>query len=60
MIQVEGEPEFDLTKDFMILNVNQSCVRNNNYIIRINYVGLITEELVGVYFNAYISKGIKN
>jgi hypothetical protein len=57
-IGVVGNLEFDTSTDFVTINTNQSFVRNNYYLVNINYTGLINDLLVGFYRSSFIdSKG---
>ena len=49
-----GKADYDEIRDFLIIKINQLCVRNNNYTISIDYWGLLSDTLTGFYQNSYL------
>ena len=46
--------ENDLKKDFLIVNIDEFCIRDSNYTIVIDYTGDIKDSLEGFYRSSYV------
>ena len=45
--------DYDKKLEFVILHLNQMCLRNNEYKLIIDYEGIIGDTLVGFYQSSY-------
>lgn len=54
-IEVSQKWSNDFKREFMILNMNKECTKNQNYSVNMLYVGHIFEYLAGFYRSSYTS-----
>jgi hypothetical protein len=50
---------YDDIREFAIITLNKDCVKGNNYILSINYTGIISDSLAGFYRSSYLDSNKK-
>jgi hypothetical protein len=53
-ILIDNNLYYDDIREFIIINLNKDCVNGNNYVISINYTGVISNSLAGFYRSSYL------
>ena len=48
--------EHDHEREFLIINLDSSCVRNADYWVYIDYTGFLTDSLAGFYRSSYLDQ----
>ena len=48
--------EHDHEREFLIINLDSSCVRNTDYWVLIDYTGFLTDSLAGFYRSSYLDQ----
>jgi len=47
--------DIDLLRDFFIINLNGACIQSQNYVLVVEYTGVIRVELNGFYRSSYLA-----
>ncbi len=53
-ILIKNNLFYDDIREFVIITLNKDCVNGNNYILSINYTGVISNSLSGFYRSSYL------
>lgn len=56
LIKTEENIEYDSTRDFMKIIMNQPCIKALNYSLQISYSANLSESLSGFYLSSYIDQ----
>ena len=51
-----SQVDYDLTREFLIINLKSNCIKDANYTLNIDYTGYLTTSLAGFYRSSYLDK----